>query len=164
MTIEAFTYPREFEVCEGKKELAPGVIVRQQKREMFAFTCRTRVGNDVDGDTHGYRLHLYYGCLASPSSRNYNTINESPEPINFSWDVSTSPINVPGFEPSAGFTFDTTYMTQAELTKLAELEAILYGSDTEEPRMVMPSELAAMFAPAQGVTVASMSAKASGSR
>ena len=147
-TIEAFTYPRAFEVCEGKREMANGVIVGQQKREMFAFSYRTKVGNDMDGDSFGYKLHLYYGCLASPTSRNYSTINESPEPINFSWDVTTNPINMPGgFEPAASITFDTTTMTNAELEKLAAIEDILYGTADKEPRMVMPEELADLLSP-----------------
>lgn len=146
-TIEAFTYPTQFEVCEGRRTMNKGIMVGQQDREMFAFSYRTKVGNDEEGDNFGYKLHLYYGCLASPSGRNYQTINESPEPLTFSWEVTTTPINIPGFKPSASITLDTTQMDEAGFAILKKVEDILYGTDTEEPRMIMPEELAALINP-----------------
>lgn len=156
-TIEAFTYPRQFEVCEGKLSMGTGITVGQQNREMFAFSYRTKVGNDVDGDSFGYKLHLYYGCLASPSARNYQTINESPEPLTFSWEITTTPINMPGgFKPAASITLDTAYMTKADLAILEQIENILYGTQDKEPRMIMPEEIAALLNPTENARMASV--------
>lgn len=125
-TIEAYTYPPEFEACDGSAEVAPGVVIGQQSRKIFGLCHRTKVGNDVDGQDHGYKLHLIYGALAAPSERNYQTVNNSPEAITFSWTVTTTPVDVPGFKPTAILTIDST---KTDAAKLAALEAILYGTD-----------------------------------
>lgn len=146
-TIEAFTYPPEFEVCEGRRSIVPGLSVGQQDRHMFGFSYRSKVGNDVDGESHGYKLHLYYGCLASPSSRNYNTVNENPEPINFSWEVSTNTVNIPNsnLKPTASITIDTSLMGEEDLKKLASLEKLLYGSEEKEAYLPLPDEIFKLF-------------------
>lgn len=141
-TIEAYTYPKEFEECDGSKEIAPGVTIGQQKRKTFGFSYVTKIGNDVDGSDHGYKLHLVYGCLASPSEKGHSTVNESPEAMTFSWSVSTTPVVVPGFKPTATVTIDSTTVKADELS---ELEAILYGSTDAEPRMPLPAELITIF-------------------
>lgn len=137
-TIEAFTYPKEFEVCDGSAEIAPGVMIGQQSRRSFGFSYRTLMGNDVDGQDYGYKLHLVYGCTASPSERSYGTVNESPEPINFSWEVTTIPVDVPGFKPTAIITIDSTKCSAYALKKLEE---ILYGTDTTSARLPLPAEV-----------------------
>lgn len=142
-TIEAYTYPKEFEACDGTAELADGVTIGQQSRSPFALCYRTKVGNDVDGDTLGYKLHIVYGCLASPSEKNYQTVNDSPEAISFSWEISTTPVDVTGKQPTACLTIDSR---TADATKLAALEAKLYGTEDAEPTLVMPDEIATMFA------------------
>lgn len=157
-TIEAFTYPIEFEVCEGRRRVANGVSIGQQERSMFGFSYCSKVGND-ESENAGYKIHLYYGCLASPSSRNYQTINESPEPINFSWDVATNTVNVPGFKPTASMAIDTTGMTEEELAMVAQLEKVLYGSEDTEPRLPLPDEVIKIFTPVSGASVETMSAK-----
>lgn len=139
LTIEAFTYPDEFALCDGTAELAPGVSVGQQDRQMFGLSYRTKVGNDLEGNNLGYKLHLVYGCKASPSERGYATINDSPEPIGFSWEVSTAPISVEGHQPTSIVTIDSRKVDQS---KLAALEAKLYGSDTAEPTLPLPDEIA----------------------
>lgn len=139
LTIEAFTYPDEFALCDGTAELAPGVSVGQQDRQMFGLSYRTKVGNDLEGNNLGYKLHLVYGCKASPSERGYATINDSPEPIGFSWEVSTAPISVEGHQPTSIVTIDSRKVDQS---KLATLEAKLYGSDTAEPTLPLPDEIA----------------------
>lgn len=142
-TIEAYTYPKEFEACDGTAELAEGVLIGQQTRSTFGLCYRTRVGNDVDGDSLGYKLHIIYGCLASPSEKNYQTVNDSPEAISFSWEISTTPVDVNGKQPTASLTIDSR---TADPTKLATLEAKLYGSENEEPTLPLPDEIATMFA------------------
>lgn len=124
-TITAYTYPDEFMECDGSQEIAQGVTVGQQTRTPFGFTYRTLVGNDSDGQNHGYKLHVVYGATASPSEKAYATVNDSPEAIEFSWEVTTTPVNVTGKQPTAQLTIDST---KADPTKLAELENILYGS------------------------------------
>ncbi len=138
ITIEAFTYPEEFAICDGSAAIADGVIIGQQERKPFGFSYRTMIGNDVDGQSHGYKLHMIYNCLASPSDKAYTTINESPEAITFSWEVTTTPIPVTGYKPSAQLVIDSTKVTDP--TKLTALEAILYG-DEDEPRMPLPDEI-----------------------
>lgn len=138
-TIEAYTYPDEFAECDGSAELATGVMIGQQKRKVFGLCYRTAIGNDVDGNDHGYKLHLIYGCLAAPSEKAYSTINDSPEAITFSWEVTTTPVNVEGFKPTSQITIDST---KADPTKLAALEAILYGSAESEARLPLPDEVA----------------------
>lgn len=128
-SIEAYTYPDEFAECDGSAEAADGVFVTQQTRARFGFSYRTRIGNDEDGDAHGYKLHLVYGCLASPSDKEYSSVNDSPEAINFSWEVSSTPVVVnEDFKPTAHIIIDST---KANPTKLTTLENMLYG--TAEP-------------------------------
>ena len=146
-TIEAYTYPDEFAECDGSAALATGVMIGQQKRKIFGLSYRTAFGNDVDGTDHGYKLHLVYGCLAAPSEKAYATINDSPEAITFSWEVTTTPVSVTGFKPTSQITIDST---KVEAEKLIALEDILYGKDGEsgtatEPRLPLPDEIAALF-------------------
>lgn len=137
-TIEAYTYPDEFEACDGSAEIAPGVKIGQQARKPFGLSYRTLIGNDVDSQDHGYKLHLIYGGQASPSERAYATINDTPEAITFSWEITTTPVEVEGFKPSASITIDSTSVDE---TKLAALEAILYGTAEEEARLPLPDEV-----------------------
>lgn len=139
-TIEAYTYPKEFEACDGSATLADGVKVGQQKRATFGLSYRTQKGNDLS-DEAGYILHLVYGATCSPSERSYQTINDSPEAITFSWEFDTSPVNCTGFKPTSLITIDST---EADATKLAALEAILYGTGTgsdNTPRLPLPDEV-----------------------
>lgn len=129
-TIEAYTYPDEFMACDGSESPSAGVVIGQQKRATFAFGFTTVVGNDTEGNDHGYKLHLIYGCTASPSERAYATINDSPEAITFSWEVTTIPVAVDGFKPTALVTIDSTKLkTDAEKEALSVLERIIYGGD-----------------------------------
>ena len=145
-TIEAYTYPDEFGECDGSKELVEGVTIGQQTRKAFGLCYRTVIGNDTDGEAHGYKLHIIYGAMASPSEKAYATINDSPEATTFSWEVTTTPVNVTGAKPTASVVIDST---KADPTKLAALEVILYGKDpTTEggedgvaPRLPLPDEL-----------------------
>lgn len=138
-TIEAYTYPEEFAACDGSASLATGVSIGQQPRKAFGFCYRTVLGNDTDGTDYGYKLHIVYGALAAPSEKAYATINDSPEAITFSWEVTTTPVAVNGFKPTASITIDST---KADSTKLAELEGILYGSESEDARLPLPDEIA----------------------
>lgn len=138
-TVEAYTYPDEFAECDGSASLAAGVYIGQQPRKTFGLCYRTTVGNDVDNNNYGYKLHLVYGALASPSEKAYATINDSPEAITFSWEFSTTPVNVTGFKPTASITIDST---KVDPQKLAALEAILYGGDEAEARLPLPDEVA----------------------
>ena len=141
-TIEAYTYPDEFAECDGSASLATGVYIGQQPRKTFGFSYCTTIGNDVESNAHGYKLHLVYGALASPSEKAYATINDSPEAITFSWEFSTTPVNVTGFKPTACLTIDST---KVDAEKLAALEKILYGDDTGEAataRLPLPDEVA----------------------
>ena len=138
-TIEAYTYPDEFAECDGSAELATGVMIGQQKRKVFGLCYRTTIGNDVEGNDYGYKLHLVYGCLAAPSEKGYSTINDNPDAITFSWEVSTTPVNVAGFKPTSQITIDST---KADPTKLAALEAILYGSAETDAKLPLPDEVA----------------------
>lgn len=144
-TIEAYTYPDEFAECDGSAALADGVMIGQQKRKTFGLCYRTALGNDVDGSDYGYKLHLVYGCLAAPSEKAYATINDSPEAITFSWEVTTTPVSVNGFKPTSQITIDST---KADPTKLAALEDILYGKDEDEAvaRLPLPDEVATLMA------------------
>lgn len=139
-TIEAYTYPDEFAECDGSGTLAEGVTVGQQKRKVFGLCYKTTIGNDVDGNDHGYKLHLVYGCLAAPSEKAYSTINDNPDAITFSWEVTTTPVNVTGFKPTSQITIDSTKVDQAKLTKIEDL---LYGTAEKEPSLPLPDELAA---------------------
>lgn len=139
-TIEAYTYPEEFGECDGSAEIAPGVMAGQQARKTFGLCYRTILGNDVDSDEHGYKLHLIYGALAAPSDKGYSSVNDSPDAVTFSWSISTTPVNVnaEGYKPTASITIDSTKIAAA---KLAALEAILYGSESAEPRLPLPDEI-----------------------
>lgn len=137
-TIEAFTYPEEFAACIGESELAPGVLVGQQVRKSFGFSYQTIVGNDTEREGYGYKIHLVYGCTAQPSSKTYETMNDSPEAITMSWEISTTPIEVPGFQPSATVVIDST-KTPAD--KLRLIEDMIYGTETKEAYMPTPAEL-----------------------
>lgn len=138
-TIEAYTYPEEFEACDGSASLGKGVSIGQQDRKAFGLCYRTVVGNDVKGNELGYKLHLIYGAKAKPSEKGYQTINDSPEAITFSWEVSTTPVNVAGFKPTACVTIDST---KIEAGKLQQIEALLYGGDSTEPKLPLPDEIA----------------------
>lgn len=138
-TIEAYTYPDEFAICDGSAELVPGVTVGQQARKVFGMCYRTTIGNDVDGNEHGYKLHIIYGCLASPSQRGYSTINDNPEAITFSWEVKTTPVNVANFKPTACMIIDSTKVNRE---KLAQLEDVLFGTSATDPRLPLPDEIA----------------------
>jgi hypothetical protein len=137
-TIEAFTYPDEFGQCDGTASPEPGIFIGQQGRRSFGLAYRTRLGNDLDGTDHGYKLHLVYGALAAPSEKAYATINDSPEAITFSWEVTTTPVLVAGFKPTALLTIDSTLV---DPTALAELEDILYGTVGDDPRLPQPGEI-----------------------
>ena len=141
-TIEAYTYPDEFAECDGSADIATGVSIGQQKRKVFGLCYRTVLGNDVDSNDHGYKLHLIYGCMAAPSEKAYTSINDSPEAITFSWEVSTTPVNVTGFKPTASITIDST---KAKKEKLTALEAILYGAESKEARLPLPDEIATLM-------------------
>lgn len=144
-TIEAYTYPDEFAECDGSAEIVAGVKIGQQKRKTFGLCYRTTLGNDVDGNDHGYKLHIIYGATAAPSERAYATINDSPEAITMSWELSTTPVTVTGFKPTAHLEIDSTKVKAEELTKFEE---ILYGKDgaeQTEPRLPLPDEIATLF-------------------
>lgn len=153
-TIEAYTYPDEFMECDGSAEIAEGVYIRQQKRKMFGFCYRTRIGNDTDSDDHGYKIHIVYNCLASPSERSYATVNDNPEAITFSWEVNTTPIDVDAidesYRPTAYLEIDSTKIDEAKLKKI---ENKLYGVDADpehsitasDPELPLPNEILAII-------------------
>ena len=149
-TIEAYTYPDEFAECDGSKALADGVYIGQQPRKTFGMVYKTVLGNDTEGNDHGYKLHIIYGALAAPSEKAYATINDSPEAVTFSWEVTTTPVAVTGSKPTASIVIDST---KADATKLAALEAILFGKDPTQdpgndgtdPRLPLPDEIATMM-------------------
>lgn len=144
-TIEAYTYPDEFAECDGSAALTAGVYIGQQNRKTFGLCYRTTLGNDVDSNAYGYKLHLVYGALAAPSEKAYATINDSPEAITFSWEFSTTPVNVAGFKPTANIVIDST---KVDAEKLAALEKILYGDTEAEARLPLPDEVAQIMATA----------------
>lgn len=144
-TVEAYMYPEEFAECDGTAELADGVYAGQQTRKKFGFCYRTKIGNDTELDEHGYKLHLVYNCMAKPTSKSYSSTNDSPEAGTFSWELSTTPVNVPNNKPTAIITIDST---KAEATKLAALEAKLYGKDSAEPELPLPSEVITLMSTA----------------
>ena len=137
-TIEAYTYPEEFEQCDGSAVLTTGVNVGQQTRKTFAFCYTTSLGNDTQGQDFGYKIHIIYGCKAKPSEKSYSTINASPEAVTFSWDVSTTPVPVEGMNPTATLIVDST---RVEPEKLKKLEDKLYGTESEEPTLPLPNEV-----------------------
>lgn len=150
-SIEAYTYPDEFAACDGSASIGTGVTIGQQSRKTFGLCYRTTVGNDIEGEAFGYKLHIIYGALASPSEKAYQTINDSPEAITFSWEVSTTPVAVTGFKPTASLVIDSTKVAAAKMTALEE---ILYGKDaTTEPvaaavaaRLPLPDEIMTILA------------------
>lgn len=137
-TIEAYTYPDEFTECDGSAEIIEGVKIGQQTRKPFALCYRTLIGNDVAGTGHGYKLHFIYNAQAAVSAKNYKTINESPEAMSFSWEISTTPEVVEGFKPTATVTVDST---KVDATKLKALEDKIYGTENSEPTMPTISEI-----------------------
>ena len=137
-TVEAYTYPEEFAQCNGEAALATGVVIGQQTRKTFGLCYRTAVGNDLVGSDFGYKLHLIYGCLAAPSERAYATINDSPEAITFSWEITTTPVEVEGFKPTATIVIDST---KVDSEKKAAVEAILYGGEAADAKMPTPAEI-----------------------
>lgn len=155
-TVEAYTYPDEFSVCDGSAEVTAGVMIGQQTRKPFGLSYRTIIGNDTDKDDYGYKLHLIYNAMASPSERQYQTVNDSPEAIAFSWEMTTTPVAIKGsngaelvdpatgkaYKPSASLTIDST---RVDATKLAALEEVLYGSDETDARLPLPGEIIEMF-------------------
>lgn len=148
-TVEAYTYPDEFAILDGSAEIAGGVSIGQQSRGMFGLAYRTELGNDVDGTEYGYKIHLIYGAKATPSEKQYQTINDSPEAITFSWTLNTTPVEVDGMSPTASLVIDST---KANSTKLKALEKILYGTPADgqteavEGRLPLPNEIATLFA------------------
>lgn len=140
-TIEAFTYPEEFEAANGNKELvaSSGVYIGQQARAVFGFCYRTLIGNDTDGQEHGYKLHLVYGCQVTPSEKNYQTVNDSPEAMTLSWELSTTPVNVTNHKPTALLVIDST---KVDSGKLAKIEAKLYGDESNGAVLPTPDEIA----------------------
>jgi hypothetical protein len=137
-TVEAYTYPDEFAECDGSGSLVEGVTIGQQDRKTFGLSYRTSLGNDVKGNEYGYKLHIVYGCLAAPSEKAYATVNDSPEAITFSWEVSTTPVNVTGFKSTASLVLDSVKLGAA---KMKAIEDVLYGSSTAEARLPLPDEI-----------------------
>lgn len=147
-TVEAFTYPEEFGQCDGTAAPEPGLTIGQQARKTFGLSYRTKIGNDIDGVDHGYKLHLIYGALAAPSEKAYSTINDSPEAITFSWEVTTTPVPVGTidlieYKPTASMVIDST---KVDATALGELEDLLYGTVGDDPQLPMPADVVALFA------------------
>jgi len=142
-TLEAYTYPDEFGECDGSAEPAVGVKLGQQARKQFGLVYRTKLGNDVDGEDHGYKLHLVYGCSAAPSEKGYQTINESPDAVTFSWEITTTPPTVTGYKPTALIVIDST---KADPTDLAAFETILFGDLAVTPTLPLPDAVIAAFA------------------
>lgn len=143
VSIEAYSSPVEFDECDGIAELATGILIGQQPRKKFGLSYRTVIGNDTDQDNYGYKIHLLYGGLASPSEKNYSTISDSPEAMALSWEVSTTPVEVTGYKPTALLTIDSTLVSA---DKLAALEEVLYGTEEDEPRLPLPSEVVTLLA------------------
>lgn len=141
-SIEAYTYPEEFEVCDGCAEPAEGVIFGQQTRREFGFAYRTLIGNDTDGQDHGYKIHLVYNALAAPSEKSNASVNDSPEAVTFSWEISTTPIAIPGFKPVAHIVIKST---KVDATKLKAFEDLIYGTEDKEPTLPTPAEVIEMF-------------------
>ena len=145
-TIEAYTYPKEFALCDGSAELMLGVYVGQQARKTFGMCYRTSVGNDILNNDYGYKLHIIYGALASPSEKAYATINDSPEAITFSWEFSTTPVNVTGLKPTASVVIDSTKLSTVAM---AALEKVLYGDESTEARLPLPDEIKSILMEAE---------------
>ena len=146
-TIEAYTYPDEFAACDGSASLGAGVTIDQQARKTFCLSYRTKIGNDVNSDL-GYKIHIIYGCLAAPSERAYETVNDSPEAMTLSWEISTTPVVVTGFKPTSHLVIDSTKVKPAALKAI---EDALYGKESEEAKVLMPDEVAALIKNNAGV-------------
>lgn len=142
-TVEAYTYPDEFAKCDGSAEISPGILIGQQERQKFGLCYRTVLGNDTEGNAYGYKLHIIYNATASPSEKQYQTINDSPEAITFSWELSTTPTNVEGHKPTASLVIDSTKVDE---TKLKKLEDKLYGTESAEASLPTPNEIIALLA------------------
>lgn len=141
-TVTAYTYPDEWNQCDGSAEVVDGMTIGQQSRRSFGLSYQTVVGNDVAGNDYGYKIHILYGATASPSERAYQTINDSPEAIEFSWELTTTPVAVTGYKPTALVTIDSTnFKTDEAKARLAALEEILYGTAEEDPRLPLPDEI-----------------------
>lgn len=141
-TIEAYTYPDEFAVLDGSAQPVDGVFIGQQTRKAFGFSYRTRLGNDIKFEDFGYKLHLVYGCTVSPSEKAYQTINDSPEAITFSWEMTTTPVAVTGYKPTSVVTIDSSkFTTEAQKGYLEDLEDVLYGTESAEARLPLPDEV-----------------------
>jgi hypothetical protein len=141
-TIEAYTYPVEFEACDGSKELVPGVYITQQERQPFGLSYVTTVANDSEGLAHGYKLHIVYGCVAKPSEKAHSTINENPEATTMSWDMATTPVPVEGFKPTSHLVIDSTKFSAEQMKAL---EDKLYGTEQDEPSLPMPADIAQLM-------------------
>ena len=139
-TIEAYTYPDEFAECDGSASPVTGMSIGQQSRKSFGFCYRTAIGNDVSGDDYGYKIHILYGCKVSPSEKSYQTINDSPEAITFSWEVTTTPVEVSGYNPTACVVIDST---KCNASKLTALENKLYGTENSDPTLPLPDVIKA---------------------
>lgn len=149
-TIEAYTYPNEFEACDGSEEIFNGLFLTQRPRQSFGLSYRTKIGNDVSGLEHGYKIHLVYNALAAPSNRVNSTVDDSVNPETFNWSISTRPIFVPGYKPTSHFVVDSRF---TDPLVLADLEAVLYGSDMETPHLPTQEELFNLFAAYSGFVV-----------
>ena len=141
-TIEAYTYPEEFEQCDGSASLGEGVIVGQQARRSFGLVYKTAVGNDIQGQDFGYKIHIIYGCKAAPSEKAFATVNDSPEAVTFSWEISTVPVNVEGLKPTATVVIDST---KCKKENLEAIEAKLFGSEDAESTLLLPDEIKALL-------------------
>jgi len=150
-TIEAYTYPEEFEICDGSASPVSGLTIGQQSRRAFGFCYRTKIGNDVANDDYGYKIHIVYNCKAAPSSKSYQTINDSPEAITFSWEINTTPVNITGYKPTSYLTIDSTkFTTEDQKAKLTALENKLYGTAESDAELPTPDEVVALL---KGTTV-----------
>jgi len=143
LSIEAYTYPEEFEECDGLASIAKGVSANQQKRTPFGLVYRSIVGNDIEQNDYGYKIHIVYNALAAPTEKSFGTINETPEAITFNWEVSTTPVDVPGLKPAASFVIESDKCTKEQLE---EFETLLYGDDDTEPRLPTVEEIINIFA------------------
>ena len=145
-SIEAYTYPDEFGECDGSASIAQGAKIGQQARKMFALAYQSKIGNDLNPEL-GYKIHIIYGCMAGPSEKSHDSVNDSPEAMTFSWDLTTTPVEVPGFKPTASIEIDST---KTDPIKLATLEDILYGTDIEAARLPLPEEIITVLGTVQG--------------
>ena len=141
-TIEAYTYPDEFEACDGSAEIAEGIKIGQQSRSTFGMCYRTVIGNDIEGNDHGYKIHIIYGCKAAPSEKSYQTINDSPEAITFSWEVTSTPVAVTGYKPTSSLVIDSRTVSPENLAKIEEA---LYGSESKEAYLPLPDAIVALM-------------------